>query len=313
VVAAAFAGVVVAVAGRSGGEPPAQVEAKPRPGAPPLALDLGVRDDQEARALRHAASLYAGGRRARAREIFSRYDSLPAQVGRELAGWPDGTVAGLGRLASLYPKSALVQLELGLALFWAGRGGASDAWRQAAVLEPDTSYAVTAGNLLYPQFARNLPTFVPDQLHRLDGLAGEAPAVQLRTVRRWSTTGARASRTVGHLLYGVVLQRLGHPVSARREYDRAAGLEPENPEALAAAAVGRFDKADPAAAFSRLGPLARRFPKSATVRFHLGLLLLWIGSVEKAKQELRLAVAAEPASTPGREARKYLTTLARIR
>jgi tetratricopeptide (TPR) repeat protein len=312
-VAAVSAGVVVGVAARSGGEPPPQTQGKPQPGAPPLTLDLGVRDDVEARSLRQAATLYRTGRRAQARAIFERYDSLPAQVGRALAAWPDGTIAGLGRLALLYPRSALVQLELGLALFWAGREGATDAWRQATVLEPDSSYAVTAGNLLYPQYARSLPTFIPDQVHRLDGLRGQPPAQQLRTLRRWARAGTVESRTVGHLLYGVALQRLGHPLSARREYDRAAALEPGNPETLVASAVGRFDKADPAAAFSRLGPLARRFPKSATVRFHLGLLLLWIGSVKQAKVELHLAVAAQPSSTPGLEAQRYLTTLAKIR
>jgi Flp pilus assembly protein TadD len=147
----------------------------------------------------------------------------------------------------------------------------------------------------------------------LDGLDRKPPAQQLLALRRWAGHGARETRTVGHLLYGVALQRLGHPVSARREYDRAAALAPDDPETLVASAVGRFDKADPAAAFSRLGPLARRFPRAATVRFHLGLLLLWIGSVQQAKKELRLAVAAEPAATAGREARRYLATLSRLR
>src|SRR5439155_21657580 len=85
-----------------------------RPGAPPLVLDLGVRTDPEAQALRRAARLYDKGKRAQAAPIFARYSSLEARVGAALAAWP----AGRDRIASLArenPKSGIVQLELGLA------------------------------------------------------------------------------------------------------------------------------------------------------------------------------------------------------
>jgi Flp pilus assembly protein TadD len=311
-VAALSAGVVVALAAHSGGEPPPAERAKPRPGLPPLVLDLGVRTDPEARDLRRATGLYGRGQAARARAIFGRYDSLEAKVGRDVASWPEGTVGGLARLAQLYPKSSLVQLELGLAELWADQGGAEEAWRQAAALEPDTPYAVTAGNLLYPQYARNLPTFVPEQTDVLDRIARQPPAEQLRALRRLAQGGGATGELAGRIVYGVALQRLGRPVSARRQFDRAAELGPNDPEALTAAAVGRFDKADPSASFSRLGPLARRFPRSATVRFHLGLLLLWIGSVDQAKRELRLATAVQPGSPLADEAERYLATLRRI-
>jgi len=311
-VAALAAGLVVAFAARSGGEPAPQARAKPRAGAPPLALDLGVRDDPEARDLRQGLGLFDLGRRVAARALFARHDSLEAQVGADVAAWPDGTVTNLARLVALYPKSSLVQLELGLALLWAGRPGAEDAWRQAAVLQPDTAYAVTAENLLYPQYAKNLPVFVPTRLSLFDRLGRVSAAEQLRTLQRWAAQGVDGDRTVGHLLYGVALQRLARPLSARREFDRAAELSPNDPEALTAAAVGHFEKANPSAAFSRLGPLAKRFPGSATVRFHLGLLLLWIGSVEPAKKELRLATTAEPGSPLAREAKQYLRTLAKV-
>ena len=311
-VAAVAAGLVVAFAARSGGEPAPQAAAKPRPGAPPLALDLGVRDDLEAKELRQALVLYDGGKRARARTLFARHRSLEAQVGADVAAWPHGTVTNLARLLALYPKSSLVQLELGLALFWSGRPGAEDAWRQAAVLQPDTAYAVTAENLLYPQYAKNLPVFVPARLDLFDRLGQAQPAAQLRTLRRWAENGLDGDRTIGHILYGVALQRLSRPLSARRQFDLAAELSPDNPEALTAAAVGHFEKANPSAAFSRLGPLARRFPRSGTVRFHLGVLLLWIGQVDQAKKELRLATTADPGSPAAREARQYLRTLANV-
>jgi hypothetical protein len=63
-------------------------------------------------------------------------------------------------------------------------------------------------------------------------------------------------------------------------------------------------------AFSRLGPLSERFPRSATVRFHLGLLLLWQRDVDEAKRQLRLARRAEPGSYMAERATAYLDELA---
>ena len=94
-----------------------------RPGAPPLTLELGVRADPEAVALRRAGRLYADGRRLEAGRTFARYDSLEARVGQAFATWPDGTVDRLNRLAGLHPQKAVVQLNLGVALFWAGLSG----------------------------------------------------------------------------------------------------------------------------------------------------------------------------------------------
>src|SRR5438132_13551806 len=62
---------------------PAQL--KPRKGAPPLVLDLGLRDDATARAIERASRLYGAGKRASAAAIFSRYADLNAQVGAALA------------------------------------------------------------------------------------------------------------------------------------------------------------------------------------------------------------------------------------
>src|SRR4029453_14927865 len=59
-----------------------------RVGSPPLVLDLGVRTDAEAAALRRAANLYNGGKATQAARIFERYRSVDARVGQALAGWP---------------------------------------------------------------------------------------------------------------------------------------------------------------------------------------------------------------------------------
>ena len=276
---------------------------KARKGAPPLTLELGVRADREAVALRRAAALYTRGKRAAAGGAFARLDSVEARVGQAFAAWPDGTVDRLNRLAGLHPRDAVVQLNLGVALFWSGLPGAEDAWRAAAASEPDSPYAVAAGNLLHPDYARGLPVFVTTAPLPKE-LEGLTPPAQLDLLRR------NAARSVeGKLLYGVALQRLGRQRSAERVYAEAAREAPGSPEAQVAAAVGRFDKARPADAFSRLGPLTRRFPKSASVRFHLGLLLLWSGEVKEARRQLIRATAVEPGSPLAREARRYLDEL----
>jgi tetratricopeptide (TPR) repeat protein len=277
------------------------VEPQPREGFPPLALSLGVRDDAEARELRRAIGLYEAGNRDEARRIFARYDSLEAKLGAAFAAWPE-TEDRIEQLGALYPRSALVQLHVGLARFWAGTGGALSAWREARDVEPDTPYAVRADDLIHPELAPGLPVFTPSFPYSIEG---GTPATQLESLRGDYSLRPR-------LLYGVALQRLGHPVSARRAFAEAVQLAPNDVDALVADAVGRYEKSDPTAAFSRLGPLSRRFPEAATVRFHLGVLLLWQGSVKEATRQLRLARASEPGSRIAREAGRYLDELGKV-
>ena len=311
--AAALAAVVVAGAAvLSAEEVPTREStsrvSEPRAGAPKLVLDLGVRDDAEARDLRRAAALHNADRFAEARRLFERHDSLEAKLGAAFAGWPGSNgSASLDRveqLGALYPRSALAQLHLGLARFWAGEAGAIEAWREAREVEPDTLYAVRANDLLHPEFAPGLPVFVAAAKPPAD-LEGRPPAEQLEALRAAADSG----RLDAMLLYGIALQRLGRPVSAQRVFDEAARAHPDEAEALAASAVGRYTKERPAGAFSRLGPLTRRFPEAATVRFHLGVLLLWQQDVAEAKRQLRLAAAAEEGSRLAREAEKYLEAL----
>ena len=306
VLALAIGAAVAGITAATSNDPPGVVAAAPkvRSGLPPLSLDLGVRVDREARDLRQAVGLYGAGKAAEAEKLFAKHNSLEARIGESFSRWPDGTVARLTQLAGLHPKSAALQLNLGIAQFWSGEGGAKDAWKSAADLEPDTAYAVTAGNLLHPNFARNLPIFVPSEeapaaIRRL------RPPAQFATLERRARTGTVTDR----LYYGVALQRLGRQISAERAYSGAARVAPNDPEARVAAAVGLFDKAQPARAFSQLGPLTRRFPQAATVRFHLGLLLLWSGQVKEARRQLRLVRAVEPGSPLAGVAKRYLDEL----
>jgi tetratricopeptide (TPR) repeat protein len=314
---AAGGAVVLAVltASHKGGVEKAQ---QPLTGTPPLVLDLGVRVDPEARALRQAERLYsqkprAKKRRAAAGRIFSRYNSPAARIGAAFSAWPDTSLAKLERLALERRRDSLVFLHLGFANLWAGRTKeATTAWREAAQAQPDSPSAQRADTALHPNFPPGQPFFVPSFPPPI-GLGELSPPAQLTTLER----DARRPDAHAKLLYGLALQRLGHRVSARREYDAAATLAPQDPEALVAAAVSRFDKSRPVEAFSRLGPLTRRFPKAATVRFHLGLLLLWLaqsqpGSVEEGKRQLRLARAEDPGSPLAREARRLLVRLGNV-
>ena len=267
-------------------------------GPPPLFLDLGVRDDAQARDLRRASRLYAEGRLDVAREIFARYGWTEAQVGAAFASWPDT----LQRLRGLPQTSSVVRLHQGIVLAATGKERAARAELEAAAaLEPDTPYAVRADDFLHPRFAPGLPLFVPSDPFPA-ALAHRSPSDQLALLAHLRTKRAR-------LHYGSALQRLGMPLSARRVFDDAVRLAPHDPETLTAAAVARFDKDSPATAFSRLGPLTRRFPRAQTVRFHLGLLLLWIGDAEGAKRQLRQVRGLGPETRLGREAKRFLDRL----
>lgn len=304
-VALAAAGLAVGVTLATRTVPPAL---QMQPGAPPLALDFGLRDDPEARALTGAAQLYDAGKRSQAEDVFLRYDSVEAQVGTALAAWPNGSLARLRALAEEHPRSALVRLNLGLAQFWEGQDGeAAASFRAAKRLEPDTFYAIRADGLLHPRFAPGLPPFTP---------SFEAPPATRRLPAQAQLAALRAAASRdprSRLLYGTALQRLGHPLSAERQFRLAAAALPNDPEAQVAAAVGSFSKAQPSKAFSQLGPLARRFPHAATVRFHLGLMLLWMTDVKDARSQLRRALDLSPNGPLARSARAFLDELRKVR
>ena len=207
---------------------------------------------------------------------------VTAEVRDALAAWPAGTVRRLRILAARYPRSGLVRLELGLALALTGQqSDAVAAWKEAERVQPDSPSAVRAQDLRHPGTAPGLPPFVPSF--------------------EQATSVAET-----HLLRGAGYQQALHPVSAEREFEAAVRTAPDDPEALTAAAVGLYDKDRPAASFSRLGPLARRFPHAQTVRFHLGLLLIYFGDLGRARHELSLAHAEGPQTLLGKRAETLL-------
>lgn len=257
-------------------------------GVPPLEIDLGVRTDAEAVALRRALTLYPK-HRTQARAIFDHYRSLEARLGSAMSRWPDG-FNDVAALAHQHPRSALAQLELGLAYLWDGRvPQAQAAWRKAHRLGPDTSYAIDAEDLLFPRYFSGHPPFSPS-------FSAPPELAKLPAPKALAFLAARARGPDAHakILYGTALLRLGRSVSAEREWAAAAKLAPGDPDARVAAAVGLFDKARPSAAFSKLGPLVKVFPKAPVVRYHLGLMLLWLGQAQAGRVQLEHVVADGP-------------------
>jgi predicted Zn-dependent protease len=188
----------------------------------------------------------------------------------------------LQSLANENPRDPVVQYNEGAALFCAGYlDDAAAAFRRAKKAGRDTQYEVQADNLLHPRFFQGgYPPF---------DYTGHDPL----------------------LVRGQIAQRNFHQRTAERLWARAARLHPNDPDAQVAAAVGRFDMDDLSASFSRLGPLVKRFPKSQTVRFHLGLLLVWTGQAKQALTELRLAHKLGPTTPMGKEAAKLLAGVAK--
>src|SRR5919204_3017732 len=205
-----------------------------------------------------------------------------ADVQEALRAWPSGTIRRLRILAAEHPRIALVQLELGLALSAGGDAAAArGVLRQAVRVQPDSPSAVRAQDALHPDEPPGNPPFVPS----------------------FARARTRVERLVAR---GIAYQAALRPVSAERAFAAAASAAPNDPQAQTAAAVGLFDKDRPALAFSRLGPLVRRFPHAQTVRFHLGLLLIFIRQLPAARRELALAVAEGPKTGLARRARLLL-------
>ena len=194
---------------------------------------------------------------------------------------PARAARAIEALAVEHPKDAVVQFNYGLALYCGSFDAeAIQALRKAKKDGRDTRYEVAADDILHPQYFQDgYPLFQ---------YAGHDPL----------------------LIQGQVVQRNYHQRTAERLWARAATLHPNDPEAQVAAAVGRFDMDDLNASFSRLGPLVKRFPRSQSVRFHLGLLLAWTGQGTLAVKEFKLAHQLGPATTFGKEANAFLVRLA---
>ena len=182
-------------------------------------------------------------------------------------------------IGALHPDDPQVQFYLGLSLLWAGYGDDAVApLERAKKYGRNTEIEVEADNFLHPQYFADDPVFTPITANPL-------------------------------LLRGSMQQREFHQHSAEKLYLQAVKKAPNDPEALVAAAVGRFDKDNLNASFSRLGPLTVRFPKSQVVRYYLALLLAVTGQGNAAVTQFQKTVALGRTTALGRNAEAFLVKL----
>jgi tetratricopeptide (TPR) repeat protein len=206
-----------------------------------------------------------------------------AGVRASFAAWPKGTISKLELLARDHPQDAVVRFNYGIALLCRGYiSDATQAFEAAKSAGRNTLYEMRSDEILHPQYFQ--PT---DGLYPLFQPVGSNPL----------------------LVRGSLQQREGHQHSAEMLFAEAAKLHPDDPQALTAAAVGRFDEDALSASFSRLGALSKRFPHSQTVHFHLALLSAWIGLRTDAEKQFRLALAAGPATVLGKQAATFVKQL----
>jgi tetratricopeptide (TPR) repeat protein len=204
-----------------------------------------------------------------------------AAIRRAFADWPHGSIPAMLKLQLQYPKDPVVQFYVGLAYAWAGYNAAAvPALRAAEKYGRNTPIEVSAEALMNPEDAPINPTF-------------------------------QLSSNADSLLHkGAALEAAGHLHSAESVFARNARLHPNDPEALAAAAFGLFDKDKPSLAFGKLGPLAKRFPQSQSVHFNLGYLLVVIGRSKAAVAQFKQTKALGSTTNLGVDASRFLTAIA---
>jgi tetratricopeptide (TPR) repeat protein len=322
--ALAVAGVVVAFAARGDGGPAAPatsriVTSPPLRGLPVMAVppvdggpssmgadavaaleDLARRKPRRADvqlalgAARLAASDPRGARTAF--EAATALGDPGGAVGQILsiydAADPDASLARLQALGN----SPLAQFEHAVVELWAGRVAvASDELRALRDAQPESFYGVKADDLLHPTYETGYPFFVP---------SAEPPAnadlASLEAAARAAPKDANAQ-----LQYGAALETAGRRRDAETTFHHAVEADPSSIEAQVAAAVGSFSKDQPAAAVGQLGPLVRDHPDDPSPRFHLALLLLWIGMKDRALAEFAQVARDSPDSRLGRLAAEF--------
>ena len=283
------------------------------PEAPALELAVIDRDDALARGLRPPSGSTRRSDAAGARTSFQQIleenpDSIEAQIGDAVTAWPEETEEKLQAIVDAYPDSAVARLNLGLALLAKGEPNAArEQWAEAEKREPDTPAALSAEDLLNPHSPPGRPQFVVEDV--------PAAIAKLPLEERLETVEKNAEKrgTVDDwILYGSALEAMGHRESARRAYANAVAADPESLEAQVAAAVSTFDKDDASPAFSKLGPLASANPNSSLIRFHLGLMLLWLPDLDEARKQLERAQVSDQEGFYGKQAGRVLARLAQI-
>jgi Flp pilus assembly protein TadD len=198
----------------------------------------------------------------------------------------------LARLATLThgPAGLFAQYETGVIDVWAGRlAAATTALRGVRAADSEGFYGTKADDLLHPTIQPGYPFFVPEQ---------PAPSSSIAVLARLAQTHPNDPRAL--VDYGAALQLAGRRREASGFYQRALASHPNDVEAQVALAVSEFQKDDNGTSvFAQLGPLTEQFPNDPSARFHLALLLVWIGQRTQAKAQFAQVVRSAPTSRLG--------------
>jgi tetratricopeptide (TPR) repeat protein len=209
-----------------------------------------------------------------------------AAIEQAFRSWPNGSINAVQKLGLEYPNNAIVQYYRGVALLWAGYpNDAGAALTLAKRLGTNTIIQGRADNLLHPNYfeppsGNPYPIFQPTEKNAL-------------------------------LERGSLVQQEGHQESAETLFARAAKLDPNDPQAATAAAVGLFDESNIDPSISDLGMLTGRFPRSQIVRYYLGLLLAWTAQGGPAITQFEDTVKLGPTTVIGKAARSQLEAYAK--
>jgi tetratricopeptide (TPR) repeat protein len=287
----AGATAVALTSGGDGGTTQAATRAAPFKGKPPLSLELPgpavPKDATPAERLAIArARLPSGDVRIRVGEAIVGYD--PHDPSRALAA-----------LRALPQDDAVVTFHLGLAEIWAGnRQAAIDAWERTKRLDPFGYYGTLADDALHPPPQQHLgypPYFPPRPVNGTPAELRAAAQAHPDEPGRW-------------LDLAVALESQDRP-AALAAARRAVELDPNGISARVAFLVLSYDKDDPAKTFGQLGPLLQQTGGNTEIRFHLGVLSLWIGLRDKALGEFRQVAKDQPDGPYARFANAFVAEL----
>jgi hypothetical protein len=283
---AAAALAVVVTAGGSGAKPVASTTTRPLAGEPPTAVLL-----PGAKVRGSAAVCRAARARLGAADVRTKVACVMAGYRR------NGPAATISALESLPAREPVVGLNLGLAQLWAGRRSDAETTLRAVRGEDMYgSYGTLADNVLHPDMQPGYPLWVAPP-----GLPGGSVA-ELQAKAAADPNQGGVWLALAEKLQGT---DRAHAIADAR---RAQALLPTSVTPRIAVAVLAFDKDNPSASFGVLGPLTQQAPGASIpeLRFHLGMLLLWIKQSTDALAQWRQVVQRAPGSPYGRIAARLL-------
>ncbi len=244
-----------------------------------------------------AAAQLAAGEPTEARLAVERSRDLAdprAEVALALVDYepadPDASLDRVKAAASLVvepPDARLfARYHAAVVTLWTGRvADASAALRELRQDDPESFYGVKADDLLHPGACSGYPGFVPED--------GATPL----SLDQAKAAAEAADAGVEQLVrYGAELVRAGRRREAAEVFARAVAIDPLSRTARVGRAIASFSKDDIGPTMSTVGPIVREQPRDPMARFHLGLVLLWLGQRDVADSEFRQVLESAPGS-----------------